>query len=363
MRCLLTPYYPDKMRNLLCELIRAALCGTTVEPASDEEWWQCYEMARRQQVLAMTFPVMSTMPKEQRPSFRVWNRWMVYTHDTIQQSIEKKMTIKTINKWLAEEGLSTMIIKGFSVASLYPNIMLRESCDIDIYSGSMSDAVNACFVKHGVPMDNPDGHHWHFYFDNITVEHHFSFGNGRIKRDLLIPESLLRQLAVTDQRRTSLPAVFFPNLLFSAIYVGSHAFEHFMNEKIELRHIVDWMLVLKQLSADDAKRLSEAKKGTHWGHFFDTMTAIGLHRFGLPAEWFPAEEVEMAEGIDPELEQRVWNDTTDLLRMKRSENSTVRRLTVAGRMLENRWKFNAFSDIGVGRYLWNEFRGWIKAKD
>lgn len=206
----------------------------------------------------MTFPVMSTMPKEQRPSFRVWNRWMVYTQDTIQQSIEKKMTIKTINKWLAEEGLSTMIIKGFSVASLYPNIMLRESCDIDIYSGSMSDAVNACFVKHGVPMDNPDGHHW---------------------------------------------------------------------------------------------------------HFFDTMTAIGLHRFGLPAEWFPAEEVEMAEGIDPELEQRVWNDTTDLLRMKRSGNSTVRRLTIAGRMLENRWKFNAFSDIGVGRYLWNVFRGWIKAKD
>lgn len=308
----------------------------------------------------MTFPTMSTLPKEQRPDFLLWSKWMAYAKSISEQAQYKRQIVEKIGSWLTEEKLQTMILKGFSLAVLYPQPDLRESCDIDIYSGADYDAVNACFEKHGIDIGKPDGHHVHLKIDSVTVEHHFALHNSRVRSCMNEPVEALQRLAATDIKATALPGINFPNAAFTALFTGWHAYKHFLHEKVELRHIIDWALALRQLSETDAETISAVKAQTGWGRFTEVMTAIALHRLNLPQEWFPQKEVERAEAVTKEQEQRVWDDIMSSGHTAHGRTSNHRRMNIARRMLQNRWKFEAFAEMSAERFLWKEFVGYMK---
>lgn len=339
------------MENLLVELLNATLCKRPLnekvfEGASEADWQLCFDMALQQNVLAMTFPAMSSLPKELRPSFTIWSKWMAYTQSVAEQSQYKRQVIEKMGSWLVEEGLKTTILKGFSLSALYPNPNLREFSDIDIFSGKDYDAVNACFAKHEVKVDSVDGHHAYLKVDGISIEHHFAFSNTKVKNGLIGPENELQQLVVKDQQPTSITGINFSNPVFTALFVGWHAYEHFLQEKIELRHVIDWALALRQLSEQEAETLNNIKSNTGWGEFVDTLTAIATHQLGLLQEWFPKEE-----SISDEHEQRVWNDIINSPHTPKSKSSNFRRIYIAKRMLKNSWKFKTYSNMSATQLL------------
>ena len=351
------------MSQLLCKLINATLTGKPleIEGVKESDWEQCFETARQQQVLAMTFPTMAALPKEQRPGFLLWSKWMAYAQSTAEQSHHKQEALRKMGAWLAEEGLQTLVVKGFAVAVHYPNPNLREFSDIDIYSGPNYEAVNNCLTRHGLTVGKADGHHAHIRVDDVSVEHHFAFGNSRVKGDMCGMETALQQLA-TDIRTTAMPGIGFPNAAFTTLYVGWHAYKHFLHEKIELRHVVDWALSLKQLNEAEAAKVNEVKGTATWSRFADTLTAIALHRLQLPKEWFPAKVLGRAEAVDTEEEQRVWNDIIGGRHTHHGRNKGHRRLIIARRLLQNQWKFRAYADESAGRFLWKEFVGYATQK-
>lgn len=354
------------MGRLLLELLKATLVNrpldeVAVKEATEADWQQCFDLALEQQVLAMTFPAMSALPKEQRPNFTLWSKWMAYAQNIAAQSKHKREVVSKMGELLAEDGLSTMIIKGFSLAVLYPQPELRESSDIDIYSGEEYGKVNACFEKHGLQIGRADGHHVHINIDGISVEHHFALHNSRVKNGMEGPTKVLLQLAATDRRPTSLPGICFPTPTFTALFTAWHAHKHFLAEKIELRHVIDWALALRQLSVEEARTVHEVKYGSPWGRFADTLTAIAMHRLQLPEDWFPQKEVVAASEIAPELEQRVWDDIMGSGHTAHGRTSNHRRLNIARRTLQNRWKFNTYADISAERFLWKEFVGWVRS--
>lgn len=353
------------MGDLLIELLNATLCRRPLNEkgfvgASEADWQRCFDIALQQQVLAMTFPTMAALPKEQRPGFLLWSKWMAYAQSTAEQSRHKQEVVRKLGEWLAEEDLATQVVKGFSVAVHYPNPNLREFSDIDIYSGSNYEAVNNCLAKHGLTVGNADGHHAHIRVDDVSVEHHFAFGNSRVKGDRYGMETALQQLAATDSRTMVMPGICFPNAAFTTLYVSWHAYKHFLHEKIELRYVVDWALSLKQLNGEEAKKVDEVKGTVKWSRFADTLTAIALHRLQLPVEWFPTKEVEKAEVVTAEEEQRVWDDIIGGHHTNHGLNSNHRRLIIAHRLLQNQWKFKAYADESAGKFLWKEFVGWCK---
>ena len=335
------------MSDLLLELINATLCKRPLNEkvfaeATEEDWQRCIDLALQQNVLAMTFPAMSSLPKELRPSFTLWSKWMAYTQSVAEQSQYKRQVIEKMGAWLAEEGLATTILKGFSLSALYPNPNLREFSDIDIFSGDNYDAVNACFAKHGVNVGSVDGHHAYLKVDEISVGHHFAFSNTKVKDGLNGPEEALQRLAVKSPRPTSIPGINYPNPVFTALFVGWLAYEHFLQEKIELRHVIDWSLALRQLSEQDSETLSEIKRNTGWGEFCDTLTAIAIHQMGLSTEWFS--KVGFNSDVQ---EQRVWNDIINSPRTPKSKSSNFRRIYIAKRMLKNSWKFKTYSNMSA----------------
>lgn len=352
------------MENLLCKLIGSSLVRKALEISrvTGQYWQRCFDLALGQQVLAMTFPAMSALPKEQRPDFVLWSKWMAYAQSVAEQSARKRQVVEKIGDWLAEEGLTTMIIKGFSLSVLYPNPTLREFCDIDIFSGKDYEAVNACFRKHGIEAGKPDGHHVRLTVDGVAVEHHHSFGNSRVRQGGAYSiEAVLQRLAIGDPRPMALPGICFPCQTLTALYTGWHAYKHFMHEKIELRHVIDWALALRQLTADEAEEVGKVKGASPWGRFADTMTAIALHRFALPQEWFPAREVEAASHISPEQEEQVWNDIITAPHIAPGGTASRRRIMIGQRLMKNRWKFREYADVSAERFLLEEFRGWARS--
>lgn len=85
------------MCHLLCGLINATLTGKElkVDGVGESEWEQCFETARQQQVLAMTFPTMSEL-------------------------------LRKLGAWLAEEGPAG---QWHSLRCLETNTVLLESKD------------------------------------------------------------------------------------------------------------------------------------------------------------------------------------------------------------------------------------------
>ena len=349
------------MSDLLLELINATLCKRPLnekafEGASETDWQQCFDLALQQNVLAMTFPAMSSLPKELRPSFTLWSKWMAYTQSIAEQSQYKRQVVEKMGSWLAEEGLTTTILKGFSLSALYPNPNLREFSDIDIFSGENYEVVNACFAKHGVKVDSVDGHHAYLKVDGISVEHHFAFSNTKVKDGLDGPEEDLQRLVVKDQQPTSIPGINYPNPVFTALFVGWHAYEHFLQEKIELRHVIDWALALHQLSEEEAVTLNEIKCNIDWGEFCDTLTAIAINHLGLSQEWFP----NSGNDIGPKQMQKLWNDIINSPHTLKSKSSNFRRIFIAKRMLKNNWKYKEYSNISATQLLIKETIGHFK---
>ena len=352
------------MENLLCKLINASVVGKPlgISGVTEKDWKRCFDLVLQQQLLAMTFPSMAALPQEHRPSFLLWSKWMVYAQNIAAHSQHKREVVMKIGGWLAEEGLSTIIMKGFSLAVLYPQPDLRECCDIDIYSGKDYAAVNACFEKHGLEIGRADGHHVHINIDGISVEHHFALHNSRVKNGMEGPVEVLQRLAATERRPTMLPGISFPSITFTALFTAWHAHKHFLAAKIELRHVIDWALALRQLSDEKARMVHEVKYGTPWGRFADTLTTIAIHRLQLPTDWFPQMEVEAASEIGPELEQRVWDDIMGSGHIAHCRTSNIRRLNIARRTLQNRWKFDTYADMSAERFLWKEFIGYVRSR-
>ena len=353
------------MSNFLCSLINATLCGKRFECSgvTEDDWQRCFDMALEQNVLAMTFPAMTLLPKEQRPSFVLWSKWMAYAQSVVEQSQYKRQVVEKMGGWLYDDGLSTLILKGFSLSALYPNPNLREFSDIDIFSGENYEKVNACFSSHGMTMGKVDGHHAYLKVDGISVEHHFAFHNTKVKRGLEGPEEALQELAVKDWQTTSIKGIYFPNPVFMALFVGWHAYEHFLQEKIQLRHVIDWALALKQLSESDARLLSEAKGDSRWGRFTDSLTSIALHRLNLPHKWFPQPELEDANAVTQVQEQKVWNDIINASQTPKDKNSNLRRIYIAKRMFKNGWKYKTYSNMSASQWVLKETIAHFKTKN
>ena len=326
------------------------------------DWQRCFDMALQQNVLAMTFPAMSSLPKESRPSFELWSKWMAYAQNVAKQSEYKREVVKKIGSWLTEDGLTTTLIKGFSLSVLYPRPELREFGDIDIFSGKDYDAVNACFAKHGVNVSGVDGHHAYLKVDGISVEHHFAFHNTKVKDGLDGQDEALQKLVVTNPQPTSIPGINFPTPTFTALFVGWHAYEHFLQEKIQLRHVIDWVLALRALTPGDAVAVRQTIGNTTWSRLVDTLTAIAIHQLGLPQEWFPANEIETANSINEVQEQRVWNDIINATHTPKSKSSKLRRIYIAERMLKNNWKYRTYSNISASKLLIKEFVGHVRGR-
>lgn len=204
--------------------------------------WSFYTLSKKQGVVSIIFEAIKNIPKEIVPPKTVTLKWLSNALSIEQQMKIKEAVAVEFAEKLSERGIQTVVLKGLSYASYYPNPYHRESGDLDCYLMGKKDEGDIITVEIGGKMEEAGYKHSHLYYKGLTIENHSyltSFDNTKlgIRAEQLLQEQISRPIGDTKLQN--------PSADFNALFLIKHAQRHFIKEGIRVRHLLDWAFFLK----------------------------------------------------------------------------------------------------------------------
>lgn len=261
-----------------------------------EEWIALYDESEKQSVSGIMLAGIERLPKAQRPPQELLLQWIGVGQMIEQQNKQVNERCVDIVKVFAESGFKSCILKGQGNSLMYPNPMLRQSGDIDIWvEGSKDDIVS--FVHEKYPNATVTEHHVEFpIYEDVEVEVHYKPSVAvSVKYDKRFEkywDSVKdEQFSHKGSLSNSVGDICFPTIGFNIVFQMAHMMKHFFSEGLGMRHIVDYYYVLR----------SAHETGFKAKEYCDTFSRLGLKRFaaavmwvlveacGMPKEWMACE--------------------------------------------------------------------------
>ena len=278
----------------LLALIRCSLLDQPVETSlftamTFGDWDSLRKYAKKQGVSAITFHAFEKSPV--RPEIDNLMDWMFDTTH-LEQTISVRITVArslvelfhidktspSINK-----DMDLLILKGLSLAYLYPMSKSRGFGDIDIYTFNGHQKANQIIRQLGINIVNEDKHDIYNY-KGVTIEHHHTFigiGNqtGRQINDYL------KKIISTEGCRRSSYGWLEPTPNFNVVYLLRHMTRHLATEGCPLRNVIDYALfMLKEGDNIDWAMTRQILQSTKMVKAFDTMLAVCETLFAINFE-------------------------------------------------------------------------------
>ena len=236
----------DRTLHALFALLRAGLWGRGDEavasafPLTAQEWERVYEMACQQTVAGIAFRGLDWLPDGAEPPMGLMAKWMARV-DRIERGNEAmNKAVARLYGHFSAHGVEAVLQKGQGIAMMYPDPLLRESGDIDLYfpgHDGISDPLEG--IAGAVRERHPDGS-WVYNLAGIVVEHHeelLDIQSPRCRKyvEKLIAEKGYEKVALGSGAEVTVPAPEVNLLLLS-----SHILKHAMGVGIGLRQICDY---------------------------------------------------------------------------------------------------------------------------
>lgn len=302
-----------------------------------EAWEQLYALSCQQNVVAVAADGILLMPPDLRPPLTVWLQWVGATRVTEDAYIHKYKVLKQLFHFFNQQGIPTLLLKGMTIARLYPHPNHRTMGDIDIYQFGRWREADRLMVRHfGIAVDNSTRHHSKYALCGELIENHYDIVSGYSHYGQRSYERMLkqeaRQVAAQHGTITSRSGAW---ATFEALLLLRHAATHFVADCITLRHLCDWALFVEHRGSEvDWQRVEESMRHYRMERFFaalqnTTETWIGLGTL-----------TAIAHPADKTLEQRMIHDITA---GGYSEPRPESRHRLLGwkwrRLIANRWKY------------------------
>ena len=212
-----------------------------------------------------------------------------------QGNLELDQAVADLCSSLHDAGIRIWVVKGQTLAQLYPEPKSRSCGDIDFlcHPDDWEKAVAYFTKEHNVVFINPitpkdEG----FSIKGIKYEMHrtlvmLSSPSHQRYWDTVVMDEILasdESIEICGVRVPVLPPTI------NALYVFAHIFGHFISEGIGLRQFCDWALVLKHYKPRiDVAQLEAHLEGIGLKKAFIGFGAILTDYLGLPYEDFPFE--------------------------------------------------------------------------
>ncbi len=261
--------HPSGIKGEFCE-------GVVLTP---KEWEQCYKMACAQGVMAIAWDGVMKLPKELQPPVGIKIQWAIAVEKYEKQYLRYCRTIESLSRFYRENGIATVQMKGVGLSTYYPQPMHREGGDIDIYTYALEslcgnlekeskDSVkktvkteadvkanalaDELMCRQGIAVDQHSYKHSNFSYNSVPIENHKCFLNVKHYRYGAEVNGILEE--VLDPQKRQLPlsegaSIFIPSLVFNAVFVPFHAFQHY-GSGISLHHLCDWAMILAKGGLD-----------------------------------------------------------------------------------------------------------------
>ena len=360
------------MQEILSKLIKIGL--GTEQPCvltSELDLKNLRSLAERQGVSAICFDGLHRLIDEHFINSEALDKSLILKwiggvlHQEQMYNCQLEQATKLADLW-SQNGLETLVMKGFSLGRLYPRPEHRPCSDMDCFlqwSGQVenrheaSERGNVLAEENGLKVDRSYYKNSKILQKGLTVENHQYLLPIKGSRKAKKFESHLRSWIYDGSNEyiagTKLIA---PTPFFDSIYVLAHAQEHFLNEGIALRHVCDWAMVLKAYSTK-----------VDWGEWKKTCREYGLLSFGHAMSRLAKNICGVTIPFDcpsnEEADRRLLDDI--LYRKGHTSGRTAfqTRVDLVKGMFRNRWKYQVFSDTNAFMFCTRRVWGYLFDKD
>lgn len=225
------------------------------------------------------------MPKE------VYEKWNAEFYYNTMKNVQRNAFVHRTVKALEAADIPTCLLKGETLAVLYPCPEARISGDADLYIGPQNIEKAVAVMKklgYEVQPKNKTSHHvicihpvgglveLHLYlhdelFEDVWFDKQSVFTEPF--REITLDGEKLHTLGYTD----------------GAVFVTLHLIKHFLSQGVGIRQLTDTLLYLKTYGKQiDGERFHRLMEHLKYEKFMDVLYTIGVCHLGFREEDFPA---------------------------------------------------------------------------
>ena len=236
----------DKTLQALFALLQAGLWGRFDEAAASAfslsagEWERVFTLARQQTVTGIAFRGLDFLPEEAAPPMGIMAKWMAHADRIEQSNRVMNETVAKLYGHFASAGVEAVLQKGQGVAAMYPEPLLRECGDIDLYfpgHDGVSDPLAG--IDGAVRERQPDGS-WSYVVDGIIVEHHADLVDIQSPRAKIYVKKLIEEKGFEKVVTGDGVEVLVPAPEVNLLLLSSHILKHAFGVGIGLRQFCDY---------------------------------------------------------------------------------------------------------------------------
>ena len=210
----------------------------------------------------------------------------------MQTQAKMQMVLEQAWKALEKAGIQPVLMKGASLAALYPEPSMRQWGDIDLFVGKEQYHPACAVMRETFPkalkFDEELDHYKHYNIiaDGVSIETHRVSVNMTHPRDVRLYAKMeafgvehASELEIGDLK----VKIFEPT--FNALFVFLHAWEHLITEGANIRQLCDLALLLQhERETIDWKRLERWLKELKLWEVWQVYMFVLTHYFEVKSE-------------------------------------------------------------------------------
>lgn len=345
----------------LLSLLRHSLLGSQLgnslfSSMTEMEWGELFDASQKQGVAAFVFTALNDL--EVKPSKPLLLKWISLSLFIEKSYKAQKMAATLLARDFAKAGIRTLVLKGLAISQCYPKPYYRQCGDADIFlikdGKSAFEDGNRMVEGLGVVVDRSYYKNSSFSFKGLHVEnHHFCTQVRGSKKAKMLEKCLENMLFSGPTEIIGDTDLESPCAMFNALFLTEHAKNHFLREGISLRHICDWMM-FRQKYAD----------ALDWKAYEEYSKEFGLWRFAQSMNHLADFIKSGNENVMDEKDRMLLTDVfSERVSTSSQEFSLKGRWILIQETLRANWKYRAFSDVSMLRWLWQSSIGYFFDKE
>lgn len=356
----------------LLTLIRSAVSGGNIDTGELDgtDWQDLYALSIDQGVAGICFDTVARLKEGGRISIDpiLFTEWYGVMRLWEAEYAKHQYEIKNLNRFYSHFGIRMLLLKGVGVSTSWPEPKHRPCGDIDIFLFEDKDFIEqgkvTCAQDRGdaliterlhLKVNRGTSHHSDFDIEGVNVENHKDLLDDESHRaNAVVGDALLSLLSAgrgTDRIMADGVEVAVPSATFNALYLLRHAGLHFATERLLLRQVLDWGLMVQNSKGIDWDFVLQVVREQKMERFLDCMIEICVCDLGMDASCFPPFQPQgrlkdrvLADILSPEFNE---------------ENDTVIGVNVryiiykVRRFVANRWKYRLVYPTSLWGIFWN----------
>lgn len=248
-------------------LLQAALWNTSVNIEGKIDWETVVRIAKHHGNDVLIGDVATRMNEVNAPAPAMLAMMQDAMRGNLFHQLQLKHILVSAVELLRQHGVEPVLLKGFSLARLYPNSGLRQFGDIDLYVG-LGDFHQACTLLRSLPggynwgEEVDVGRHYNIEFGHYPMEIH------RVSADVTNPHDqkvydIIEQEGLVEKRQSvdyEGFCVSVPSDEFMVFFTFYHAWIHFLTTGVGWRQLSDVAMTLHTYLGQST--ISQTENGT-----------------------------------------------------------------------------------------------------